>query len=393
LGEVIEANAVRVNGHACWTGVIPVDHDHGALAALAPDLYSGTTGIALFLAALWRISSISSYRNLALEALAAAREIPDARDGGAQVTRLIGIGGGNGIGSLVYGLVRVAELLGEPALLSDARRIARLVDPEQIAADRQHDILDGAAGAILGLLTLHGRNGDEAALDAARACGKHLLHAQIVDRDGHKGWRTLPGATGFLAGFSHGAAGIALALLRLYRATGEDAFRSAAVDALVCERRLFLPQAGNWQDLRSPTDERAVDLSCGWCHGAAGIGLARLGCLDLIDDAGFAGEIEAALATTSNARPWPFDHLCCGNMGRTEFLLTAGLRLGRRELTQLARDRAEAVLARSEARGGFIWPSGDDSANPGLFRGIAGIGYELLRLAESAAVPSVLLWE
>jgi lantibiotic modifying enzyme len=287
----------------------------------------------------------------------------------------------------------VAELLGEPALLSDAGRIARLVDAEQIAADRQHDILDGAAGAILGLLTLHGTNGDEAALAAARACGKHLLHAQIVDRDGHKGWRTLPGAMGYLAGFSHGGAGIALALLRLYRATGEDAFRSAAVDALVCERRLFLPHAGNWRDLRSPTDERAVDLPSGWCHGATGIGLARLGCLDLIDDAGFAGEIEAALATTRNARPWPLDHLCCGNMGRAEFLLTAGLRLGRRDLTQLARDRAGEVLARSEARGGFIWLSGDDSVNPGLFQGIAGIGYELLRLAESAALPSVLLWE
>jgi type 2 lantibiotic biosynthesis protein LanM len=393
LGEVIEANAVRVNGRACWIGVIPVDHEHGALAPLAFDLYSGTTGVALFLAALWRVSGISSYRDLALEALGAARDISDARDGGAQVARLIGIGGGNGIGSLVYGLVRVAELLGEPTLLSDAGRTALLVNAEQIAADRQHDTLYGAAGAILGLLTLHGTNGDGAALAAACACGKHLLHAQTVDRDGHKGWRTLPGAMGFLAGFSHGAAGIALALLRLYQATGEDAFRSGALDALVCERRLFLPQAGNWQDLRSPTDERAVDLPCGWCHGATGIGLARLGCLDLIDHAGFAGEIEAALATTRNARPWPLDHLCCGNMGRAEFLLTAGVRLGRRDLTQLARDRAEAVLARSEARGGFIWLSGDDSVNLGLFQGIAGIGYQLLRLAEPAALPSILLWD
>ena len=89
----------------------------------------------------------------------------------------------------------------------------------------------------------------------------------------------------------------------------------------------------------------------------------------------------------------PLDHLCCGNLGRTDFLLTAGLRLGRPELTRLARDRAATVLARSEARGGFAWLSGDDSVNPGLFQGIAGIGYQLLRLAEPAAQSSVLLWD
>jgi hypothetical protein len=80
---------------------------------------------------------------------------PNARDGGAQMARLIGIGGGTGIGSIVYGLVRAAKLLDEPALLSDASRIARLIDTEQIATDRHHDVLQGAAGAILGLLALH----------------------------------------------------------------------------------------------------------------------------------------------------------------------------------------------------------------------------------------------
>ncbi len=92
--------------------------------------------------------------------------------------------------------------------------------------------------------------------------------------------------------------------------------------------------------------------------------------------------------------------LCCDSIRQPvrtrsgiEFLQSAGLRLGRPELTQLAYDRAATVLARSEARGGFIWASGNNNVNPGLFQGIAGIGYELLRLAEPAALPSVLLWD
>jgi hypothetical protein len=73
---------------------------------------------------------------------------------------------------------------------------------------------------------------------------------------------------------------------------------------------------------------------------ATGIGLARIGCLDLIADAEFIHEIEAALATTRDARPLSLDHLCCGNMGRINFLLTAGLRLGRPELAGVGRGLA-----------------------------------------------------
>src|SRR5436305_2153016 len=149
---------------------------------------------------------------------------------------------------------------------------------------------------------------------------------------------------------------------------------------------------GGWPDLRHSAGEKTAEVPCGWCHGAAGIGLARIGCLDLLDDAEFAGEIEAALAITRAARPLVRDHLCCGNLGRTDFLLTAGLRLSRPGLTALAREQATSALVRAHARGGFLWLGGDDSINPGLFQGIAGIGYQLLRLAEPAVIPSVLLW-
>jgi lantibiotic modifying enzyme len=293
----------------------------------------------------------------------------------------------------VYALVRIAGLLDDSTLLSDAARLARLIDDEQIAADRSHDVLYGAAGAILGLLALHRATGDGAALATACACGEHLVRAQLVDCDGDKGWRTLAEANGFLTGFSHGAAGIALALLRLSSATRDDAFRSAALDALSYERRVFRSDIGNWPDFRSPASRESAELPCGWCHGAPGIGLARLGCIDLIDDSAFPREIEAAVAATRDAHPTQRDHLCCGNLGRADFLLIAGLRLDRPELVALAREHAGAALNRAAARGGFIWLGGDDSMNPSLFQGIAGIGYQVLRLAEPASLPSVLLWD
>ncbi|MGF6652592.1 lantibiotic modifying enzyme [Paraburkholderia youngii] len=84
------------------------------------------------------------------------------------------------------------------------------------------------------------------------------------------------------------------------------------------------------------------------------------------------------------------DCLCCGNFGRLDLLLEAGVTLGRPALVALARRRAAARLDRTVE--GFSWPFGSDSENLGFFQGVAGIGYELLRLAYPGKFPCALLW-
>ncbi len=294
---------------------------------------------------------------------------------------------------MIYSLVHVAAVLDETALLEEAQQIATLVDQKLVSTDDSHDVIYGAAGAILGLLALHHVTGDRAILERAVLCGRHLLESEITDDDGNRGWRTLPGTESILTGFSHGVAGIALALLRLHHVTGQAEFQQCAQDGLRYERRLFMREAGNWPDLRYSGHTADALLSCQWCHGAAGIGLARLGCQDVVDDDHFATEIDAALATTLKTAASPYDHLCCGNFGRLDFVLTAARRLQREDLFAIVEARASRLLERAIARGGFRWRGGDDSLNPGFFRGISGIGYELLRIADRGVLPSVLLWE
>jgi lantibiotic modifying enzyme len=143
---------------------------------------------------------------------------------------------------------------------------------------------------------------------------------------------------------------------------------------------------------QSEYDDHAARMSSGWCHGATGIGLARLGCRGLIDDPEIEGEIEAALATVQMAPPSRFDDLCCGNFGRLDLYLSAGIGLGRPELIAHARAVGAQRVGRALEQG-FAWRRGDDSLNLGLFQGISGIGYELLRLAEPKSLPSILMWD
>jgi lantibiotic modifying enzyme len=132
-----------------------------------------------------------------------------------------------------------------------------------------------------------------------------------------------------------------------------------------------------------------------WCHGAPGIGLARLGILTAEDDPGVESEWAAAIETTGVADILPVDNLCCGNLGVCDILLTSAFGRNRPDLHASALKRASLVVHRAGEAGSFLLFAGvkESAFNPGFFQGTAGIGYELLRLARPTVLPSVLLFQ
>jgi type 2 lantibiotic biosynthesis protein LanM len=365
------------------------------LMPLGDSLYDGVCGIALFFAALARSDGDADAAEVALAALRPLRDLlHDPGDAGVAALTRQGIGGLAGLGSVVLTLTRISGLLGDPALLEDARIAAQLIRPALIATDRSYDVLTGAAGAILALLALHRAGSYPAALETANACGRHLLahrtacasrRAWIADDEDRP-----------LTGLSHGAAGIAYGLYRLYEATGMRAYLDAAHDGIAYERAVFSARDANWPDLRrSAAGPATARFGHGWCHGAPGIALGRIGCLAIQDEPGLRDEIEIALRTTEAAGLGTVDHLCCGNLGRAEVMLIAATRLAEPRWRTAALDLAARVIDRAHRTGAYCLQPGldDPLLMPGLFQGVAGIGYGLLRLARPDLVPSVLLSE
>lgn len=362
------------------------------LEVSGPGLYDGGAGVGLFFAALEHVTNGGAgHRDLALGAVVPLRR--DLRGNGRPLARESGIGGASGTGSFVYGLTRMGTLLGDEALLDDALRAARLIGPEELAADRAHDVVGGAAGAILGLLALHDATGDADALDRAVAGGNHLLAHRTASPTGHRAWATSDGK--LLCGFAHGAAGIAYALLRLAGRSGIDTFREAAIEAIAFEDTLFSDGHENWPDLRpvSPAHPEP-EYAATWCNGGAGIGLARLGGLGALDTPQMRHDVERAADVILREGGQGVDHLCCGNLGRADILLEMGLRLDRDDLVHAARIRIANHRQRAHERGDYRlwWETGGGISVPGLFQGTSGIGYALLRAAVPDRLPSVLLW-
>lgn len=356
-----------------------------------PDLYSGLPGIAFFLAYLGEISAHQRYTDLARLTMNTLQVLVLDQKQHWQGCK---IGAYDGAGSLIYLLSHLGSLWREPALYREAEEVVALLS-ESIAQDTLFDMMSGAAGCIAALLSLHAVAPSRQTLAAAVQCGDHLLaHARSMPHG--LAWSPTAQATP-LTGLSHGTAGIALNLLRLAAQSQEQRFQLAADEALAYERSLFSPEKRNWPDLRefpaSSQTERAQGsprAMTAWCHGAVGIGLARLALLPLHDDAALKDEIAVAVATTL-AEGFGKNHsLCHGDMSSLEFLASVAQVLpaicGQEQVEPLV----ASVLASMHTQG---WRSGVPTSveTPGLMIGLAGTGYALLRLADAQRLPSLLV--
>lgn len=364
--------------------------------ALGPELYSGTSGIAVFLARLYLKTAEPIFRTASLGAIAHAL----SRLEDVQPSARLGLY--SGYCGIAYALADVGRVLNRPDLESRALGVLANAAEGELPPGGG-DVIGGAAGAIPTLLWFFRRYGTGSAIEQVVRLGDALVVSADRSAIGWS-WDTLhvPGQKN-LTGFAHGVAGIAWALLELAAARSERKYRLAALEAFRYERHWFNPGCENWPDFRqfdaasgfegasrSPGDS----YSLAWCHGAPGIGLSRLRCLRLADDTECRLEAEAAIRTTDralNSEQVNYS-LCHGAAGNAELLIQADCALGSSYLSTTLTDLADRAIA-SYDRTGTPWPCGvpGGGESPNLMLGLAGIGYFFLRLFDQQSTPSILL--
>jgi lantibiotic biosynthesis protein len=391
-------DAIWSDGRCAWLGWA-MEPRRGqwvtAYRAMGTNLYDGTAGIGLFLARLAALTADPIICATAEAALAQALTAVDALAASGEY------GFYSGLSGIAWACREAGRVLEHEALA--ARAEAELLAVARIAPNPQRiDMVNGSAGLVPILIDAAARTHHEEFLGSAVRHGEQLVD---LAEQGEKGWSwdtlSMPNER-HLLGFAHGVSGIACALATLAQATGRSDFLVGAREALRYERAHFRAAEGNWPDLRSfsqPAQGGEPPCMVAWCHGAPGIGMARLDLHRLLpEDPEILAEAEIAIRTTAatlapaSAQRLGNFSLCHGDSGNAELLITAADLLDRPEL----RSQAEAVGIRGIELfedHGLPWPCGVPGASetPNLMLGLAGIGYFLLRLYDLENIPSVLL--
>jgi type 2 lantibiotic biosynthesis protein LanM len=392
IGERLLQAAIHSNeDELVWITLSALPGQHRfQLDGIGPDVFEGGCGIALLFAGLAQLTGEARWRDAAHAVLTPILCDLDETAGrrGAQLQRLHGL---SGWASLGFALPRLSSVLGAADISQALNSLLSLMTPANIRGDRNYDVLNGAAGTLLSMASAWQATQDRRFLDCARACGEHLIDARRATQSGLLAWTTLEDQ--FMLGLSHGAAGIACSLLRLGTAANDDTFIQAAGEAIRYEQSTFSAAHGNWPDLRWKSDSPNFMASDGWCHGGPGIALARLSTLDILDTPAVREDIQAGVKLARNLGPHRMDHLCCGNTGRLSILLEAGLRFADEALLDFTYREIQRLLRSADVRGAYrLWHQQSGCVSmPGLFQGLSGIGYTLLRFSAPQTIPGVLL--
>jgi class II lanthipeptide synthase len=401
-GQRISAQAIWYEDRCNWLGMEPLERPSAGsqpgatYRTLGSDLYSGTSGIALFLAELFEETGDPLLRRTALAAMRHAFSRVDIISPSARMGLFSGWFG------IALVAVRLAILLNEPDLETQARQLLQRAVSEQHDRD-EFDLMSGRAGAISALVVLNRILDDSSLIDFAVRLGDELLETADKAAIGYS-WKSPTFQNHHnLTGFSHGASGAAYALLELYDTTGISRYRDAATSAFQYERHWFNTDAANWPDFRkdpsSPSGKKhTYSYMTYWCHGAPGIALSRIRAYELIHEEQYKVEALAALKTTRKSIESALDtwtgnfSLCHGLTGNAEALMYGAEILNSEPEEDIATtlNVASAGIERYAASNS-PWPCGTHvGETPNLLLGVAGIGRYYLRLYQPST-PSILI--
>lgn len=399
--------------HGIFWKTLTMDSDRNTSYEIGESIYSGNAGVTLFLIELFHQNKEDKYLKAALSSFEWLFDYCKKHDPYSFAFF-------TGRMSVVYVFLRAYEITGDKKFLNRAATLAEGAEKFLTAGIPIDDIINGISGTLLGLTYLYSYTEDEKYADLIEKYIQKLMARAQISEKGIYWDRTYHQISG-LCGFSHGAAGIGFVFNQLGDYFKNKTFHTIADLAFYYENSHFNKAMNNWPDLRrgyySPNDmttskEKLLNgeidyfLNGGdmnaWCHGAAGIGLARLSAINgnSTKDTAYLNDARKALKKTyitdiASKQSAMSYTLCHGGGGNAEIFLTAYEKLKDKKYYDYAMEIGMKALESFEKYGYFAcgYPTASEKEDTSLFMGDAGVGYFMLRLSNPKMTPSMLLPE
>lgn len=386
--EIADDAVYTPSGDICWFGVNYFLET--GMELYGQGLIGGITGLAVFFAALHRITSDQEIKKKTEELVEyIMKRIEHSVDGlsGLEVIypNVESIAMSGGLGGKLIACYLISVYMNNSQYREICTKMIRVL-PKMDLRFEKSDVYNGTAG-LLKLLCRYDEFFNEPGVkDFCSALADRILADASIPYKDTKIWRTLSN-TWAISGAGHGQSGVASALYLAGKRLQREDLITAAQAGFDFEADTYSVRIGAWPDRRR--SERADEYLTGYCSGAPGIGMNAL----LLDYEGHEETLKRAIRSTLKEPLMFKDFLCCGNSAMVEFLLLAGTKLQRPDLVEEARTRMAMIIARAERNGYYqcLNKSMNNVFNASLFYGTAGIGYEMLRLISPDTIECVFL--
>ncbi|HEY8918707.1 MAG TPA: lanthionine synthetase LanC family protein, partial [Chitinophaga sp.] len=352
------------------------------------DLFNGSAGVILFYLRLYDHCKDPLYLQVCEQAAAVLLENPAIHR--QQYFTLY-----TGATGLIYLCIKMYEATAAEKYLNHALLLLQHFEPGILQQVVQDDFMSGHAGNIFLLTYLHAHTENDSVKSLTRSLTDKLIQQARIAPQGLR-WGHVKRSYDCLAGFSHGASGIAYALLQAAQYWEDEGLTYLAEQALHYEMLYYDAAANNWLDLRLTSTHlyeadimdwqaagfrKYVSDANAWAHGAAGVGLSRLYAWQLTRNPSYLQQVnqalERCLKDVQQLQRGDFT-LCSGYGGLASFLLQAAGILQRPQLRLAAQQTALAAVQFYRQQGVYNTYVPDANNDPGLFSGLAGVGYFLV---------------
>lgn len=360
----------------------------------SPSIYDGSGGIILFLLELYKHTHERKFLDVCRKA--SNWIINYCRTQKLEPNFFIGKTG------VAFVFLKLYELDNQQSFLDFARELVYSIDNE----DGPSDLLTGKAGTLLGLLHYFSVTGDENVITKIQNVLNELIKKISHERNGVS-WQSIGQNISNLCGFSHGVSGIAFALLELANVIDSKALKWVVDQSIRYENSCYDSIKCNWPDYRKNVPDvdadslrhllknnkdqffRVESNMLAWCHGAPGIGMARIRAYELIRKKNYLADARRSIEAVSsdsggNSTKDVTFTLCHGKLGNAMLYIVANRILpnivSREFIEKLIIECIDSTTILNNKR---IYLSGYVNAgnqyDNSLFMGQAGIGYFLLK--------------
>jgi lantibiotic modifying enzyme len=392
----VRSTSIKTSAGLTWPG------NPGDPKSVSAGLYSGSSGVVLFLLELHRATGQAEF-------------LADARAGAddllAQLPRENEPGLYTGIAGIGFTLGETARATGDVRYRHGLRAAVRMLGERAIPVGKGMqwndvtDVIGGSAGTGLFLLYAADELHDRAATALAARAGDRLLELGVPEHGGLR-WAMDPPFPRLLPNFSHGTAGVAYFLASLSVATKNRKY----LDGALAGAKYLQAIATTDGDICLLPHHQPDGLDLyylGWCHGPTGTARLWRRLAEITGDAQWNVWVDRSARTLLQSgipekrTPgfWNNVSQCCGSAGVAQFFLDLSATSKNPQYRAFAERMTADLLARgTRDEKGLRWVQAENRTQPdnlvaqtGYMQGAAGIGMWLLRLDAALAGRATLI--